>query len=92
MNGLNFLCFMEENKRRQRGGEKGDLSTGTCSHAHTGQPGACWWPGWHGSLAQLWASSLSGLASPGDTSHSVTALIPPPGSIIFNSSPYNDSC
>lgn len=38
MNGLNFLCFMEANKRRQKGGEKGDLSACTRSHAHAGQP------------------------------------------------------
>lgn len=34
MNGFDFLCFMEENKRRQRGGEKGALS----AHTHRDQP------------------------------------------------------
>lgn len=55
MNGLNFLCFMEANKRRQRGGEKRDLSACTGSHAHTCQPRPrnCWWPVWGGSLHPL---------------------------------------
>lgn len=75
MNGLNFLCFMEVNKSRQRGGEKGDLSACTGSHAHTCQPrpqkllvAAMGWqpaPTW---LAQPWAGCLSGPVSPGGIS------------------------
>lgn len=75
MNGLNFLCFMEANKRRQRGGEKGDLSACTGSHAHTCQPrpqkllvASVGWqpaPTW---LAQPWAGCLSGPVSPGGIS------------------------
>lgn len=71
MNGLNFLCFMEVNKRRQRGGEKGDLNACTRSHAHTVQPrpqqllvaDVGWQPAppW---LAWLWAGCLSGPVSP----------------------------
>lgn len=100
MNGLNFLCFMEANKKRRRGGEKGDLSTCTRSHAHTDQPrpqsplvaGVARQPAptW---LAWLWASCFSGPASPENTSRSVTgcclALIPPPVIIILNGSQYN---
>lgn len=100
MNGLNFLCFMEAHKRRQSGGEKGDLGACTRSHAHTSQPRAQSplvasvarqpAPTW---LPRLWASCLSGPASPENTSRSVTgcclALIPPPVIIILNNSQYN---
>lgn len=34
-NGLNFLCFMKANKRRQRGGEKGDPSVHIHALTHT---------------------------------------------------------